>query len=160
MEKEKLVQAADELNKVLGLEPVIPLDLSQQEIEKLVIEASRMVVENDVFSSPTWSVLLEMGELSVQVKQKVTGLLKQKKGRNRMAKEKENLGKSVWGHKLGSVSGKMDVLITENKHTIDQIATQLGCRKERVRGHLAHLRSKGVKVSIVEGSAVVVVKTE
>ena len=53
----ELRQAAQELNEVLGLEPPIEIDNTQEELIIAITDASNLIDENDRFSDQTLKVL-------------------------------------------------------------------------------------------------------
>src|SRR3990172_5282959 len=125
MEKQHLLEAVRELNKALGLEPTIPVDVPDEEIKKLLTEAASLVTIDDTFHSTTWSVLREVGGLAKEVEAKAMKLLniKPKKGEKKMSEEKKKKKESI-----ASVASVLTSLITEGKYTKTQILEKAKCK--------------------------------
>lgn len=63
MKKSEIVNAINELNKVMGLEPPIATNGTIAEMREKLVEAAGFITENDKFSKTTMGVLTELGAL-------------------------------------------------------------------------------------------------
>ena len=68
MNEGQIMNAATELNKKLGLKPEISVTASMSEIRDKLITASKYVTTEDTLSDITWLVLLELGNLTEEIK--------------------------------------------------------------------------------------------
>ena len=151
MQKEQFIQAAEELNKALGLEPVIPLDSSEEDFVKYITEAASLVTKDDTFNKVTWMVLVEVGGLAKEVEEKAKMLLniklKKEKGEKKMANEK--------GEKKQSIASILTGLMTEGKYTKAQIVEKAQCKGHRYDSHAKYLVKKGNTITVHETTGVV-----
>lgn len=140
MEKQHLLEAAKELNGMLGLEPPIAVDLPDEELKTLLAEAAALVTKDDTLTAVTWSVLLEVGGLVKEVEAKAIKLcnVKPKKGEKKMTEETKEKKESAV-----SVSSVLTSLITEGKYTKAQILEKAQCKDGRYGSHVRYLKKKG-----------------
>ena len=152
MEKQHLLEAVRELNKALGLEPAIPVDVPDEEIKKLLTEAASLVTIDDTFNSTTWSVLKEVGGLAKEVEAKAMKLLniKPKKGDKKMSEEKKE--------KKESTASVLTSLITEGKYTKAQILEKAQCKGGRYGSHVRYLKKKGNTI-VTDDSGIISIKS-
>lgn len=62
MKRSELVTAAEELNKVLGLDPAIDIKMKVKDLKNKMIEAGELIdPTDDEFTSETWTVLESIG---------------------------------------------------------------------------------------------------
>jgi hypothetical protein len=167
--RKSLVAAAKELNEILGLDPEIDITQGADALKKAIFAASTLLEKGDKISKATESVIQAVitaaapkndddDDADEPEPEKPKGKKGGKKGSPKQAASvespepeapakpatsKKDEPKTVFGSRVSSSAGKIDVLVAKGKPmTISQIAEALGVSNARVAAHLKHLMFK------------------
>lgn len=151
--REELIEAAKDLNEVLGLAPEIDVSGYLKDIVEDIREAAQLITEADKISEETKQVIkglvapaspgLTISPALVAKQGEVV-----EKGEEEGIKRSSIREKSPLGHLLNSQGGRIDRLLLEGTHSLEEIATELDCRLARVKGHLASIKKEGHTVIV------------
>ena len=156
---QKLVDAAKEMNKVMGLKPEIDTDLPEAKlIEEIKINADD-VRDDDVFSDETWEVLTKVaGKKKPAVKAPAVKAKADKgakapaaaKAPKAKGEKKVSASANKWGHRVGSQSDDIDqAIFTKKIGTFDGLVKETGLPMSRIKMHTDHLiNEKGIKLNL------------
>ena len=165
--RKSLVAAAKELNEILGLDPEIDITQGADALKKAIFAASTLLEKGDKISKATESVIQavitaatpkndddddENDEKTNESSKPAAAAddsdddaepePKPEKPKGKKGGKKDE-PKTVFGSRVSSSAGKIDVLVAKGKPmTISQIAEALGVSNARVKAHLKHLMFK------------------
>ena len=72
---------------------------------------------------------------------------KKKENGKGKAKEKKEVKKNEFNHKVGSQAARLDELLLKGGMALSEMAKKVGSTDSRVRSHLSHLKAKGFEVN-------------
>jgi len=141
MEKSKLIEVAEELNDVMGLEPAIDTSVKTSELEAKIKEAAAYLEADDKVSKETEAALRELGVWVNQEEEEPSPSEPEAKGKPTPKKEKKAAAKKE--DKQPSMAKFIDALLQKGG-TWDEI-TEVAKKEGEARG----IKTLSTKAAIV-----------
>jgi hypothetical protein len=173
LDKKVLFKIADEFNEIMGLDPKIDTEQDLEKLQAEIVSMAKDELKpDDVLSKATRAALIELGcieeakevakaEPARRGKEKEPAPAEEKTEKKtekrasakaetkaapkeKVARTKEPVEKSVYGHRANTAAGAIDKAISQLKKakTLEEIAELSGCNKNRVASHVKHLVDK------------------
>ena len=164
VDDDAVVEAAEDMNDVLCLDPEIDVTRPIDVVRKEVLKSAELILYTDIADI---GQVDEDGNkpplLSEETQTTLTGLgfvFPGAEDAPKPAKEskpaKEDLGKTAYGHRVGSMRGDIDMFVEgvlkTGKKKISCVATEkgTGAAPRKVKKHLARLKQEGLEIEIVD----------